>query len=94
MSREYCTDHSFWEVENGSICAGLPPTNSTPMTGWKHVTAGGKGTCQGDFGATLICDIDGTATFIGEDERNIFFLYQTQDCLNDFDCTAIKYDVP
>ena len=29
------------------------------------MTAGGKETCQGDFGAPLICDIDGTATFIG-----------------------------
>ena len=65
MSREYCTDHSFWEVEEDYMCAGLPPNDSTPMTGWKHVTAGGKGTCQGDFGAPLICDIDGTATFIG-----------------------------
>ena len=46
MSRDYCTDHSFWEVEEGYMCAGLPPTNSTPRKGWKHVTAGGKGTCQ------------------------------------------------
>ena len=65
MSREYCTDHSFWDIEEGYICAGLPPNDSTPRTGWKHVTAGGKETCQGDFGAPLICDIDGTATFIG-----------------------------
>ena len=65
MSREYCTDHSFWEIEEGYICAGMPPNDSTPKTGWKHVTAGGKETCQGDFGAPLICDIDGTATFIG-----------------------------
>ena len=65
MSQGFCSDHSFWEVEDGYLCAGLPPNDSTPMTGWKHVTAGGKGTCQGDFGAPLICDIDGTATFIG-----------------------------
>ena len=65
MSREYCTDHSFWEVEKDYMCAGLPPNDSTPKTGWKHVTAGGKGICQGDFGAPLICDIDGTATFMG-----------------------------
>ena len=65
MSREYCSDHSFWDVEEGYMCAGLPPNDSTPMTGWKHVTAADKETCQGDFGAPLICDIDGTATFIG-----------------------------
>ena len=65
MSQDYCTDHSFWEVEDGYMCAGLPPNDSTPMKGWKHVTAGDKGTCQGDFGAPLICDIDGTATFVG-----------------------------
>ena len=65
MSQEYCTDHSFWEIEDGYMCAGLPPNDSTPMKGWKHVTAGDKGTCQGDFGAPLICDIDGTATFVG-----------------------------
>ena len=65
MSREYCSDHSFWDVEEGYMCAGLSPNESTPMTGWKHVTAAGKETCQGDFGALLICDIDGTATFIG-----------------------------
>jgi len=65
MSSEYCSDHSFWNVEKDYMCAGLPPSDSTPMTGWKHVTAAGKETCQGDFGAPLICDIDGTATFIG-----------------------------
>ena len=65
MSQGYCTDHSFWEVEDGNICAGLPPNDSTPMKGWKHVTAGGKETCQGDFGSPLVCDIDGTATLIG-----------------------------
>ena len=65
MSHGYCTDHSFWEVDEGYLCAGLPPSDSTPMKGWKHVTAGGKGTCQGDFGSPLICDIDGIATFIG-----------------------------
>ena len=65
MSQGYCTDHSFWEVNDGYMCAGLPPNGSTPMKGWKHVTAGGKETCQGNFGAPLICDIDGTATFIG-----------------------------
>ena len=47
MSRDYCNDHSFWEVDDGYMCGGLPPNNSTPMTGWKHVTAGGLGTCQG-----------------------------------------------
>ena len=46
MSRDYCTDHSFWDIDEGYMCAGLPPNNSTPMTGWKHVTAGGKGICQ------------------------------------------------
>ena len=65
MSQEYCTDHSFWNVKDGYLCAGLPPNDSTPMTGWKHVTAGGKGTCQGDFGAPLICDIEGIAILIG-----------------------------
>ena len=65
MSQGYCTDHSFWEVENGYMCAGLPPNDSTPKKGWKHVTAGGKGTCQGDFGSPLVCDIDGIATLIG-----------------------------
>ena len=65
MSKEYCSDHSFWDVKDGYMCAGLPPNDSTPMNGWKHVTAAGKETCQGDFGAPLICDIDGTATFIG-----------------------------
>ena len=68
MSRDYCVDHSFWETEqlkDGYMCAGLPPNDSTPMTGWKHVTAAGKETCQGDFGAPLICDIDGTAIIIG-----------------------------
>ena len=65
MSQGYCTDHSFWEVEDEYMCAGLPPNDSTPLKGWKHVTAGDKGTCQGDFGAPLICDIDGTATFVG-----------------------------
>ena len=33
--------------------------------GWKHVTAGGKEACHGDYGAPLICDIDGTATLVG-----------------------------
>ena len=56
---------SFWEILNGYICGGLSPNDSTPMKGWKHVTAGGKETCQGDFGAPLVCDIDGTATLIG-----------------------------
>ena len=67
MSQKYCTAHSFWEVEDGYMCSGLPPNDSTPFTtnGWKHVTAGGKGTCIGDYGAPLICDIDGTATLIG-----------------------------
>ena len=65
MSQGYCTDHSFWEVEDGYICGGLPPNVSTPMKGWKHVTAGGQGTCQGDFGSPLVCDIDGIATLIG-----------------------------
>ena len=68
MSKDYCVDHSFWETEqikDGYMCAGSPPNDSSPMTGWKHVTAGGKGTCQGDFGAPLICDIDGVATYIG-----------------------------
>ena len=65
MSQGYCTDHSFWEIQDGHICAGLPPTNSTPMKGWKRVTAGGKGTCQGDFGSPLVCDIDGIAALIG-----------------------------
>ena len=65
MSQGYCTDHSFWEVEDGNICAGLPPNDLTPMKGWKHVTAGGKETCQGDFGSPLVCDIDGIATLIG-----------------------------
>ena len=65
MSQGYCMDHSFWDVQDGNICAGLPPNDSTPMKGWKHVTAGGKETCQGDFGSPLICDIDGIATFIG-----------------------------
>ena len=65
MSQGYCTDHSFWDIEDGNICAGLPPNDSTPTKGWKHVTAGGKETCQGDFGSPLICDIDGTATLIG-----------------------------
>ena len=64
-TQAYCTDHSFWEVKDGHICAGLPPNDSTPMQGWKHVTAGGKETCQGDFGAPLICDIAGTVTLIG-----------------------------
>ena len=48
-----------------TLCPGLPPNDSTPMQGLKHVTAGGKETCQGDFGAPLICDIAGTATLIG-----------------------------
>ena len=65
MSQGYCNDHSFWDIQNGYICAGLSPSKSTPMMGWKHVTTGGKGTCRGDFGAPLICDIDGTAVFIG-----------------------------
>ena len=65
MSQGYCTDHSFWDVQDGYLCAGLPPSKSTPMKGWKHVTTGGKGTCQGDFGAPLICDIDGRAIIIG-----------------------------
>ena len=65
MSRSYCTDHSFWEVEKDYMCGGLPPNKSTPMNGWKHVTAGGKETCHGDYGAPLICDIDGTAILIG-----------------------------
>ena len=65
MSQGYCTDHSFWEVEDGYMCAGLPPNDSTPMKGWKHVTAGGKETCQGDFGSPLVCDIDGIGTLIG-----------------------------
>ena len=79
MSQEYCTDHSFWEIEENHLCAGLPPNNSTQMTGWKHVTAGGKGTCQGDFGAPLICDIDGTATFIGRFQYFIFSCTQLSD---------------
>ena len=65
MSQGYCTDHSFWEVEDGYMCAGLPPSNLTPMKGWKRVTAGGNGACQGDFGSPLVCDIDGIATLIG-----------------------------
>ena len=65
MSQGYCNDHSFWEVENGYICGGLPPNDSTPMKGWKHVTAGDKGTCQGDFGSPLVCDIEGIATLVG-----------------------------
>ena len=65
MSKSYCTDHSFWEVEDEYICGGLPPNSTTPMKGWKHVTAGGKETCHGDYGAPLVCDIDGTATLIG-----------------------------
>ena len=65
MSKAYCTDHSFWEVQDGYMCAGLPPNTSTPMKGWKHVTAAGKGTCQGDFGSPLVCDIDGSATLAG-----------------------------
>ena len=72
MSQGYCTDHSFWEVEDGHMCAGLPPSDSTPMKGWKHVTAGGKGTCQGDFGSPLICDIDGIATLIGINSNGDF----------------------
>ena len=47
------------------MCAGLPPNDKTPIMGWKHVTAGGKETCHGDYGAPLICDIDGTATLVG-----------------------------
>ena len=47
------------------MCGGLPPNKSTPTMGWKHVTAGGKETCHGDYGAPLICDIDGTATLVG-----------------------------
>ena len=65
MSRSYCTDHSFWEVEYAYMCGGLPPNPTTPMKGWKHVTAGGKETCHGDYGAPLVCDIDGTAILIG-----------------------------
>ena len=56
---------SFWEVDDGYMCAGLPPNESTPTMGWKHVTAGGKEACHGDYGAPLICDIDGTATLVG-----------------------------
>ena len=77
MSREYCTDHSFLQLEEHYMCAGLPPNDSTPMTGWKHVTAGGKGTCQGDFGAPLICDIDGIATFMGRVQIKYFFTLAT-----------------
>ena len=47
------------------MCGGLPPNESTPTMGWKHVTAGGKEACHGDYGAPLICDIDGTATLVG-----------------------------
>ena len=56
---------SFWEVDDGYMCGGLPPNVNTTTIGWKHVTAGGKETCHGDYGAPLICDIDGTATLIG-----------------------------
>ena len=65
MSQGYCTDHSFWDVQDHYLCAGLPPNKSTPLKGWKHVTAGKKATCQGDFGSPLVCDIDGVATFMG-----------------------------
>ena len=78
MSQSYCTDHSFWEVEKEYMCGGLPPNPSTPMKGWKHVTAGGKETCHGDYGAPLVCDIDGTAYLIGVnslgDLRQVFKL--------------------
>ena len=47
------------------MCGGLPPNESTPTMGWKHVTAGGKEACHGDYGAPLICDIDGKATLVG-----------------------------
>ena len=65
MSQNYCTAHSFWEVEDGYLCGGLPPNDKTPTMGWKHVTAGGKEACHGDYGAPLVCNIDGEATLIG-----------------------------
>ena len=65
MSQNYCTAHSFWEVEDGYLCGGLPPNDKTPTMGWKHVTAGGKEACHGDYGAPLICDINGKATLVG-----------------------------
>ena len=65
MSQNYCTAHSFWEVEDGHLCGGLPPNDTTPIMGWKHVTAGGKEACHGDYGAPLVCDINGKATLIG-----------------------------
>ena len=62
---------SFWKnLYENEICAVSPPSEHTKVNGYGyHVVSGSKGTCTGDFGAPLLCDIDGVNTLVGINSR-------------------------
>ena len=71
LDKVTCQMRSFWKnLYENEICAVSAPTKSTKVNGYGyHVVAGGKGTCTGDFGAPLLCDIDGVNTLVGINSR-------------------------
>ena len=53
------------------ICAVSAPTDTTKINGYGyHVVGGGKGTCSGDYGSPLLCDINGINTLVGINSRS------------------------
>ena len=62
---------SFWRnLYENEICAVSAPTEYTQVNGYGyHVVAGGKETCSGDYGAPLLCDMEGVNTLVGINSR-------------------------
>ena len=71
LGQRSCQLRSYWSnLFDNEICAVGPPTVETLVNDYGyHVVAGGKETCGGDFGAPLLCDIDGFNTLVGVNSR-------------------------
>ena len=64
LGQRSCQLRSYWSnLFESEICAVGSPSEDTVVNDYGyHVVAGGKKTCGGDFGAPLLCDIDGFNT--------------------------------
>ena len=75
LGRKTCQQHSFWKkLYENEICGVVAPVSSgmykTALNQYgNHVAAGGKETCNGDFGGPLLCDIGGKNTLVGINSR-------------------------
>lgn len=67
LSQQYCIEKSdsVVSLQPDDICIGAPDTTGN------NLMDGGIGSCSGDSGGPLICNVNGVATLMGVSSRTI-----------------------